>query len=423
MHRRFAHAAAIFAGATMPTIIFSRAVFAVFVTLAVGSSVLAIVSGPTLRSLRSVVWPALLAAIVAMFAVWMISSLQGIYVERSLMLWLQTLAMVVCGWTVYAALRSDADAPEVALRSLIVSALVCGTIAILSMTVWHGFIDPAEVRGIEHLSHSRQKLKKLGSVVPCLLPVVVWASFRLGGAWRIAALAFPPMALAIVVLVNSGSGKLGLIAMLVVLIAARSIVALRPKAATAAAAVVLAVALGGAGTIIAKLPELPVRTLAEYRIPKIMVDYHRQAIWSFVIGKANESPVLGYGVGNSRHIPGAKRIESKNAAEYVPAHPHNWIIQLYAETGLVGLLAALIVLGLVATRLLRAAARRSGAALAGLAMLGAGFGSWLTNFKVWAAWWNIELFFLLAIVWAFLPPATGSTRQSTPDGKPPAPTT
>ena len=391
------------AGATMSTIIYSRAVFAVFATLTVGLAIAAIVFGPGLRHLwRSIWWP-LTATLAVMFGAWLISSLQGIDLERSLLLLPQTIGTMVAAWLVYVALDIDEAGRIAALRSLILAMLVCSAVSIGAFTLSHELIDPFGVRGIKTDIHVGQKLRKFGAVVALLLPVAIWAALRLGGLWRLAAVPVVVLAAAVIDFTESRVGLLGLAAMLTVLLFVGLVVRFGRKFAIATAAGAVAMALAGATAIVARLPELPVQSVAGYRIPPYIIDYHRQVIWRFVIDKARDRPVLGYGVGNSRNIPGAKTADSVFASEYVPAHPHNWVIQLYAETGLVGLIAALIPLGLVFRRFGVAAAGGSGAAWAGLGLLGAGFGSWLVSFKVWAAWWQIELFFALAIVWACFP--------------------
>jgi O-antigen ligase len=72
---------------------------------------------------------------------------------------------------------------------------------------------------------------------------------------------------------------------------------------------------------------------------------HRLFIWHFVAQKIVDKPILGYGFGSSRNFP-VKENEMIQYKGWVwspfPAHPHNNIIQIVFETGLIGLLLFLL---------------------------------------------------------------------------------
>jgi O-antigen ligase len=113
--------------------------------------------------------------------------------------------------------------------------------------------------------------------------------------------------------------------------------------------------------------------------------WHRQQIWGFVIDKIGERPLLGWGMGNSRMVPGAHD-EFWPGAEHIPLHPHNAALQLRLELGLPGVLlgagglAALIwsVYRLLPDRLDRACAA---------AALAVGAIHALISYSLWHEWW------------------------------------
>ena len=76
----------------------------------------------------------------------------------------------------------------------------------------------------------------------------------------------------------------------------------------------------------------------------------------------------------------------------------------------------LVVVLILFGRFVRAAARRRGVGWAGIAMMGAFFGSWLANFSLWAAWWQLTIVALSAILLAAVaggaPPITNTGRRA-----------
>jgi|GEM_PF-835683 len=67
---------------------------------------------------------------------------------------------------------------------------------------------------------------------------------------------------------------------------------------------------------------------------------HRLFIWHFVVGKILEKPVTGYGFGSSKYI----KVKENEIVDYkgikwhpLPLHPHNNILQITLELGLIGL--------------------------------------------------------------------------------------
>lgn len=69
---------------------------------------------------------------------------------------------------------------------------------------------------------------------------------------------------------------------------------------------------------------------------------HRLFIWNFAADKASEKPILGWGFKASRYVPDGRNKVTVDGALYkrelLPSHPHNGILQIWLELGLVGLL-------------------------------------------------------------------------------------
>ena len=121
---------------------------------------------------------------------------------------------------------------------------------------------------------------------------------------------------------------------------------------------------------------------------------HRLAIWSFVVKKIEEQPVLGWGFRSSREIPHDQ--ESMSAGvDVLPLHPHNISLQSRLELGLPGSVIFAVLVGYVLVSL----SRVGGSSLqAGFLMAPAIMWLFVANisFGMWQNWW-IAIAFLIAI--------------------------
>ncbi|CCG08166.1 O-antigen ligase family protein [Pararhodospirillum photometricum] len=122
---------------------------------------------------------------------------------------------------------------------------------------------------------------------------------------------------------------------------------------------------------------------------------HRMVIWQFVAARIAEHPVFGWGLGAARAFRGAKETVAvvlpgvgwqEVTLERLPIHPHNMPLQLWLETGGVGVAlvcAGLLVLGARAKTGSRerswSTAVRVGGVVAGLSLT-------LASYEAWQAW-------------------------------------
>ncbi|MBL4615150.1 MAG: O-antigen ligase family protein [Magnetovibrio sp.] len=132
-----------------------------------------------------------------------------------------------------------------------------------------------------------------------------------------------------------------------------------------------------------------------------MIDPHRQYIWKFALERFWDNPWVGNGIDQLNSLPGAKTLVPGlgKTAYVMPSHPHNWFLEILAETGLVGLLPMLIALGFVAWRLGRRYHATQNKSDLTLLLLMTGFWtSALLSFSIWAVWWQLTFLILFAIV-------------------------
>jgi O-antigen ligase len=129
--------------------------------------------------------------------------------------------------------------------------------------------------------------------------------------------------------------------------------------------------------------------------------HHRLVIWNWAADRIRERPILGWGMDASRAIPGGEtEVEDYMdlrpfgidlAGQVMPLHPHDAILQLWLELGMVG---ALLAAALAVWIWLQAG-------LAGaypLALAAAAMPPLLLSFGIWQSWWLSTLFLAAAFL-------------------------
>lgn len=138
---------------------------------------------------------------------------------------------------------------------------------------------------------------------------------------------------------------------------------------------------------------------------------HRFAIWDFAATRTMEQPVLGWGLGASRELPGADGIAAQLGprAETLPLHPHNALLQMWLELGIPGILLSLVTVVTVLTRITRYIQGRKELATALTVIFSATLIAEL-SFGIWQSWWLVFLWVLAALTIAI----TGGGQKSEP---------
>jgi O-antigen ligase len=129
--------------------------------------------------------------------------------------------------------------------------------------------------------------------------------------------------------------------------------------------------------------------------------WHRAEIWSFAADRIAERPLLGWGLGSARAIPGGDAF-IQPGVHRLPLHPHNGVLQLWLELGALGAAfgaaAALLVVRRVA-----APGIDPPAAICLAAALAAALAVLLTGYGIWQGWWVGALWMIAAVTRAVLP--------------------
>ncbi len=115
---------------------------------------------------------------------------------------------------------------------------------------------------------------------------------------------------------------------------------------------------------------------------------HRTYIYDFVLDRIAERPLLGWGLGTSRVLPGDRDhvLDPSLNREFLPLHSHNGVLEVWVELGAAGALGFAAIVWLVLTAIRRRSADRgTAAALAAAATAYMTVG--LFAYGIWSSWW------------------------------------
>lgn len=305
--------------------------------------------------------------------------------------WARTIALAVGSMVLWTTLRRDEEGYRLALKLLVVASVL----AIVPAAVLTSLLD---------VSHPvARSMKSKASAFAVFLPVIVHAGVTLRRRWLVMAVVAAAGVVALVLGTGSRSGMAGLAAASAIILSLYAI--RRHRYWIIAIGVVAALVLVGK----AKPWDRPYDAdTARYELylPHSMFDTHRQVIWRFTFHKYLEKPVFGWGINVINQSPGAGDNVPGMNQEFIPSHPHSWLVEVSAETGTVGFLVFVGALAWGFARLGRAYMGSAGSsALAGLAAMTVFWSSAAFNFSIWAVWWELVLMVSLAL-------AFGRRRQA-----------
>lgn len=333
-------------------------------------------------------------AVLLVFACWLISALGSFEPERSLEKWGRTLVFIPVAVMLCRHLSSDRKALELGLRTLLIATLLCGIFVLLCR-----YYEPETPDFLKYsfAGDLFKILKGYGSVAACLIPVTLVAGISQGGLWRWLGFACVPVLVGVIYVVESRAGFLGLGGGAFLLFVWWLVRNLPHRLAWGAVVLIMA---SSSWSIIDRLPAPPITNDTSFEIPFGLIDKHRQIIWGFTLEKAKDAPWFGHGPDLINRLPGANiKIPNFNQ-QYIPAHPHNWAIEIFAETGGVGMAALLAALFLFLRELLR---RPPNYLIGGvLALNGIYWMSGLANVSFWSAWWQGSYLLLSALLFAVM---------------------
>jgi O-antigen ligase len=393
-------AIAVLAGLAIPLLVIGRGAASILVPVIGGLVALAFPWPRGVAPLCAALGRPLVAALAVMFALWLPAVAGSLKPGFSLAAWFQALGLVLFITCLARVLGERPELHRWTLRVLLAMAVIGGAIAAGSLLAWPKLLEYVRPVTIGGKVAPSLYLKSYAAVMPCLAPILLWAGFRLGGAWRIAAIAAVILGAAIVHATGNHAALAGYGGAVAFMAAAFALRRAPHGLRIAAAAALAAFAAAVLWYVVAHLPPMPYRGPETSGIPPWLVDAHRQAIWGFVFDKALERPWFGWGPSMANFLPGADDPVPGLGQTFVPLHSHNWVLQLFNDVGALGLAPALAALAVFLIALERRFRAGDNAAFAALGLSGAFFVSMLANFSVWQGWWQSVFAVLLPIALA-----------------------
>lgn len=400
---------AVLVGVAVPSTIFGKAGIAIPLALAFILAAPEWIQGRTWRDLGQRIWTPVGWAVIATAVLWLPGVLFSILPELSFEAWGRTWIFVLVATVFWDHLERTANGRDTALRALVVAVAV--TLA-LSAT---GFAVPQLLSLIHARGWTPEVpaliLKPFAAVAMLMIPVLLWIALRSNGKWRVMATLESIGLLWLLIVTENRASMAGLLAMLVVV---GIILILRGRNRRVLIGVSVAIPLAAA-LVLGWMSMIPhshwapslLRDL-NHKIPVWLIDPPRQEIWGFTWTKILESPWIGHGINTVNYLPGADQVIPNMGGRltFIPGHPHDWVLEILAETGVVGLLPLITAAGLFLYSLARAYRRTCDAAFLATACVHVGYwASGLFNFSFWSAWWQVSYVLLLAITYPGRPRA------------------
>lgn len=389
---------AVFLGIAVPAMIFGKTGIAVASILALALS--------AFHPGRAAAWPpvktclstrvSLLAGLTALM--WLVGVVHSLDPLRSFEAWARIVIIALAAVYFATLLTQRHKYVDLCFRVLLATTAFACVIGFIGLAV-------PEVLGFIHAKgwspqSSDVGLKQFASAAMLLVPVAIWAVVRFNGFWRALAISDAAALFAIILATSSRASMSGLFAMLLVV----GLVAALQFGSRRFTISFLALLGFSALTLFAWIytrHQAPWAQEMDMVLPVWLVDAPRQEIWAFTWEKAMESPWIGHGINVVNFLPGAdEHIVGMGRHTFISGHPHNWLLEIFSETGIVGLFPLLALIGAVLFTLIRAFRSSQNSAL--LAAMAIHVGYWvsgLSNFSVWSAWWQVSALFLLALTW------------------------
>ena len=130
---------------------------------------------------------------------------------------------------------------------------------------------------------------------------------------------------------------------------------------------------------------------------------HRRVIWSFSKEKILERPLFGYGIFSSRFIGYKYKIINREnkILSAIPLHPHNSILQIWLELGVVGIILFYIFLCMIINKIYQIKKINRQYAAFSLASLFQIFLIGQFSYGFWQTWW-ISIIFISIFIYTIL---------------------
>ena len=332
-----------------------------------------------------------------LFVFWLPNAFYSIDPLRSLGTGIRPFVFVGLVTLFWAVLVDNTSVHKLTLRALLLAstlAIIAALIAQIALPELYWFLHFKGWVSID----LNAKLKPFASLGILLIPAFIFAGYRLGRVWAFLAAVNSVGMLALILLTQNRASVAGLLGMIVF--------SAGLAAWTARSRLVrIALPLGVLVVFIAVLTWLHLTRQRvgfgdDWLFPLWLIDYQRQTIWRFAFELVQQNFWFGMGINTINFAPGAEAVIPRTIdLKLIPSHPHNWVLEVAAETGIFGLLSLLGVIFLTFYDNCRAFIRGDGRAYFVAGSLAAGYWvSGLFNFSFWSSWWQMSFVLMTALI-------------------------
>jgi O-antigen ligase len=382
---RTLEAAAIFFGLAGPLFFFGPAVLGIGLGLALVLGIIGGHPGDAWQRMRQDIATPLGLLIVLIFVLWVPSVVGSVHIAKSVPTWFGRFGIVAGAWFVMRLVEPKGRCAW--------NALIWGSWLLIAYCVLAALTTPdilsikALLTQSEHVNITR-RLKPVGSFLMFALVLLGADALDNKGLRRVVSV-LAILAVPYIIYVSDARANAGGVLAILGTITIAAIISARSKLVPLlllCGLVALVVAVG----FWVRSVEIHWSAEGNFQpyLPLGLVDLHRQVIWHYVFGHVFDHPLIGWGVNSTPYMPGADQVVGTAKLPVLPAHPHNWFMEIWVETGFLGMIptVALVVLGGISGL---GWIRQYGAKLAApiVAVFAAFWFSGLFNYSFWNSWW------------------------------------
>ena len=326
---------------------------------------------------------------------WLPNSIYSVDPVRSLEAALRTFFFVGIATIFWAVLIEHRGIHELSLRALVLASTLSIVLALIAQTAIPELYWFLHFRGWASMPLGTS-LKPYSALAVFMVPALVWAGVRLGGAWAVLAAANSAGFFALVWLTYNRATIAGILGMILI---AAGLTAMSNRRRLIRTALPI-FALGAVAGVLVWLNMTRQQPGFEddWLFPLWLIDFQRQTIWNFALDIFRQDFWFGMGANTINFAPGADAVipRTHNLAS-MPSHPHNGVMEVAAETGIFGLLSLLGAVALVCAQYFRGFFRTGDGVYLVAACMAAGYWiSGLFNFSFWSSWWQMSFVLMTA---------------------------
>ncbi|MBT3359045.1 MAG: O-antigen ligase family protein [Rhodospirillales bacterium] len=320
---------------------------------------------------------------------WLPNAFNSVDPVRSLEAAMRTFAFVGIGTLFWAVLIEHRGIQDLSLRALVIASTLSVVIALIAQTALpelHWFLH---FRGWISLPLGTS-LKPFSALAVLTVPAMILAGIRLKGVWTVLAVANVVGFLALVWLTYNRATIAGLLGIIV--LAAGLTAGFNRTRQVKVAMAIATLAVFSAVLIWLNVTRQRHGFGDDWLFPLWLIDFQRQTIWNFAIELFQQNFWFGMGANTINFAPGADAVIPRTfGLAIMPSHPHNWVLEVAAETGIFGLFSLLVAVSLSLMQYARGFFRTGNGAYFSAACMAAGYwASGLFNFSFWSSWWQVS---------------------------------